>query len=87
MDFDAVMKSGEVKKEKLKIFLGEMMSLYFESRDAQFLEGISAALNWIGEISLLDKRETLNLKQNGGNAECSSVYGFDVELNPGMIIR
>jgi len=87
MDFDAVMKSGEVKKEKLKIFLGEMMSFYFESRDAQFLEGISAALNWIGDVSLLDKRETLNLKQNGGNAECSSVYGFDVQLSPGMTIR
>lgn len=87
IDFDAVMRSGEVKKDKLKTFLGEMMSFYFESRDAQFLEGISAALNWIGDVSLLDKRETLNLKQNGGSAECSSVYGFDVELCPGMMIR
>jgi len=87
LDLDAAMRSGELKKEKLKIFLGEMMSFYFDSRDAQFLEGICAALNWIGDVSLVDKRETLNLKQNGGEASCSSVYGFEVEITPGVICR
>ena len=87
LDLDAAMRSGELKKEKLKIFLGEMMSFYFDSRDAQFLEGICAALNWIGDVALVDKRETLNLKQNGGEASCSSVYGFDVEITPGVICR
>ena len=87
MDFDAVMKSGEVKKEKLKSFLGEMLSFYFESRQPEYLEGICGALNWIGDVGLVDKRETLNLKQNGGDAVCSSVYGVDVELSPGNVIR
>jgi len=87
LDFDAAMRSGEIKKDKLKIFLGEMLSFYFDSREKQFLDGICAALNWIGDPTLLDKRETLNLKQNGGDAECSSVYGFDVEISPGFVIR
>ena len=87
LDFDAVMRSGDVKKEKLKIFLDEMSSFYFDAGEPRFLEGICAALNWIGDVSLVDKRETLNLKRNGGDAECSSVYGFDVEISPGVIIR